>query len=131
MASAKCSEETEECTRRVFEAVNNNSVSSFISARNTFSEIQLLNSLAQCNEKGETPLAIAIKSNYVSVVKEIVSFLKNALNRNIEEIQLKLTFVINQHFQQIPIKEFQSSKIPPTASSPINGFSPGQSLNVI
>ena len=105
MASAKCSEETEECTRRVFEAVNNNSVSSFISARNTFSEIQLLNSLAQCNEKGETPLAIAIKSNYVSVVKEIVSFLKNALNRNIEEIQLKLTFVINQHFQQIPIKE--------------------------
>ena len=105
MASAKCSEETEECTRRVFESVNNNSVSSFISARNTFSEIQLLNSLAQCNEKGETPLAIAIKSNYVSVVKEIVSFLKNALNRNIEEIQLKLTFVINQHFQQIPIKE--------------------------
>ena len=103
MASAKCSEETEECTRRVFEAVNNNSVSSFISARNTFSEIQLLNSLSQCNEKGETPLAIAIKSNYVFVVKEIMKFLINVPD-NFEH-QLKSTFVINQLLRQIPIKQ--------------------------
>ena len=71
MASAECSEETVECTRLVFEAVNKNSVSLLKSARYTYSEIQLVTSLAECNEDGETPLAIAIKSNYFSVVKVI------------------------------------------------------------
>jgi hypothetical protein len=105
MASAECSEETEECTRRVFEAVSNNSLSLLRSAGDRYSKIQLLTSLAECNEEGETPLAIAIKSNYFSVVEEIVAFLKNVLNHNIEENQLKLTFVFNQLLQQIPIKE--------------------------
>ena len=96
MASVECSKENEECTRRVFEAVNNNSFFLFISATNTYSEIQLLTSLAECNDEGETPLAIAIKSNYFSIVKELTTLLKRlVLNRNIEENELKLTFVIN------------------------------------
>ena len=104
MASAECSHETKECTRRVFEAVNQNSVSLLQSARKTYSEIQLLISLAECNEEGETPLAIAIKSNYVSVVDEIMRFME--LDCNIVENEFKLTFVINQLLlQQIPIKE--------------------------
>jgi hypothetical protein len=96
MASVECSKETEECTRRVFEAVNNNSVSLLVSARKTYREIQLLISLAECNEEGETPLEIAIKRNYAFVVEEIVLFLANVLDHNIAKNQLKPTFVINQ-----------------------------------
>jgi hypothetical protein len=103
MASAECSEETEECTRRVFEAVDNNSISLFKSARYRYSEIQILTSLAECNQEGETPLAIAIKRNYVSVVEEIVAFLENVLDSNIVENEIKPTFVINQLLHQIPI----------------------------
>ena len=65
MASAKCSKETIYCTSLVFEAVNKNSFSLLRKVKNTFSKIQLLTSLAECNEKSETPLAIAIKSNLV------------------------------------------------------------------
>ena len=102
MASAECSEETVECTRLVFEAVNKNSVSLLKSARYTYSEIQLVTSLAECNEDGETPLAIAIKSNYFSVVKELTTLLKRLHNSN----HNKLTFVINRLLHQISIKEF-------------------------
>jgi hypothetical protein len=77
MASAKCSKETKYCTPLVFEAVNMNSFSLLRKVKNTFSKIQLLTSLAECNEKSETPLAIAIKSNFVFVVKEIKKFLIN------------------------------------------------------
>ena len=101
MASA--SSKTEECIRLVFEAVNKNSFSLLRKVKNTYSGIQLLTSLAECNEKGETPLAIAIKSNYVFVVKEIIKFLINVPD-NVEH-QLKPTFVINQLLQQIPIKQ--------------------------
>jgi hypothetical protein len=106
MASAKCSEETKECTRRVFEAVSNNSVSLLRSAGKRYSEIQLLTSLiAECNEGGGTPLAMAIKRDYVSVVEAIVEFLKKVLyNTTDEENHLKITFVINQLLHQITIK---------------------------
>ena len=107
MESVECSKETEECTRRVFEAVNNNSVSLLVSARKTYREIQLLTSLAECNEEGETPLEIAIKRNYAFLVEEIVLFLANVLDHNIvKNHQLKPTFVINQLLNQIPIKQW-------------------------
>ena len=103
MASAKCSKETEECTRLVFQAVYKNSFSLLRKVKNTYSGIQLLNSLAECNKKSETPLAIAIKSNYVFVVKEIMKFLINVPD-NVEH-HFKPTFVINQLLHQIPIKQ--------------------------
>ena len=104
MASAECSHETKECTRRVFEAVNQNSVSLLKSAIKTYSVIQLLTSLAECNEEGETPLAIAIKSDDVFVVDEIMLFLE--YDCNIKENQLQLTFVFNQLLlHKISIKE--------------------------
>jgi hypothetical protein len=65
MASAECLE-TEECTRIVFEAVYKNSVSLLVSARYEYSEMQLLTSLAKCNEDEETPLAIAMKGKKCS-----------------------------------------------------------------
>ncbi len=109
MASVECSEENEECTRLVFEAVNNNSVSSFRDARHRYGAIKLLTSLAECNEEGETPLAIAFKRNYVSdVVEEIKRFLKFVLElcHDVVEHQLKLKLAINQLLlHQIPIKE--------------------------
>jgi hypothetical protein len=71
MASAKFTKEIKYCTPLVFEAVNKNSVSLLTSVKNTFSKIQLLTSLTECNEESETPLAISIKSNYVSVLKEV------------------------------------------------------------
>ena len=104
MTSAECSEDTKECTRRVFEAVNQNSVSLLKSAIKTYSVIQLLTSLAECNEEGETPLAIAIKSDDVFVVDEIMLFLE--YDCNIKENQLQLTFVFNQLLlHKISIKE--------------------------
>ena len=73
MASVECSKENEECTRCVFEAVNNNSVSFLrYPMYDKYGGIRLLTSLAECNEEGETPLAIAIKRNYVSVANEIM-----------------------------------------------------------
>jgi hypothetical protein len=105
MASAECSEETELLKTAVLEAVKKNSVSLFESVRNTYSEIQLLTSLAECNEEGETPLAIAIKSNCVSVVEEMLRFLKNVPVVYCVEHQLKITFIIHQVLHQFPIKE--------------------------
>ena len=105
MASAEFLEENEECTRRVFEAVNKNSVCCLKSARNTYSKIQLLTSFAECNEDGDTPMVIAIKSNYVYVVEDIMTILQNVLDHNIEENQLKLTFIINQLLHKIPVKQ--------------------------
>jgi hypothetical protein len=107
MASVECSKETEECTRSVFKAVNENSVYDLESARKTYSRLVLLTSLAQCNKEGETPLAIAIKqkSDGVDVVKEMMAILEDVLYAD-GLIRLKLKLVINQLFQQIPIKEF-------------------------
>jgi hypothetical protein len=106
MTSAKCSKEINiprNSTPLVFEAVNKNSFSLLRKVKNTFSKIQLLTSLAECNEKSETPLAIAIKSKFVLVVKEIKKFLINVPND--VEHQLKFTLVINQLLHQVPIKE--------------------------
>ena len=50
---------SEECNRLVFKAVNHNSLSKLQLAKSTYSPIELLNSLAQCNEEGETPLTVA------------------------------------------------------------------------
>ncbi len=122
MASVECSEDTEECTRRVFEAVSNNSVSLFRDARYRYGTIKLLTSLAECNEEGETPLAIAIKRDYFSVVEEIKIFLifvlelyhrvvenpKTHINESyyhdVVENQPKLKYVIDQLLHQFPIK---------------------------
>nr|CAH0112565.1 unnamed protein product [Daphnia galeata] len=113
MASAECSLKIEECTRRVLESVSMNLVTLFESAIETYSEIQLLNSLANCNEEAsslhfhlcETPVAIAIKSDCVPVVKKMMAFLRNALAQNIVENQLKITFIIHQLLHKFPIEE--------------------------
>jgi hypothetical protein len=55
MASSECSAgRAEDCNRLVYEAVNEISVSKFQLVISSYSEIEVLTSLAKSNEKGET-----------------------------------------------------------------------------
>ena len=93
-----------ECTALLFQAVNENSVSLLEFAKRTYSEHQLLASLVQCNEEGETPLVIAMRGKNDRVIYELVKVLRNCDKTN-EENQLKLSIAIQQLSHQIPIVE--------------------------
>ncbi len=41
----------------------------------TYSKIEVLKSLAQCNEEGETPLIIAMKRKNLLVIGELVNWI--------------------------------------------------------
>jgi hypothetical protein len=93
-----------ECNELIFRAVNENSVSLIKFAKRTYSEHQLLASLVQCNEEGETPLVIAMRGRNDCVIDELVKVLRNC-DKTIEENQLKLSIAINQLSHPIPIVE--------------------------
>ena len=94
-----------ECNELIFRAVNANSVSLKKFAKRTYSEHQLLASLVQCNEEGETPLVIAMRAwRNDCVIDELVKVLRNC-DKTIEENQLKLSIAINQLSHPIPIVE--------------------------
>ena len=93
-----------ECTALLFQAVNENSVSLLEFVKRTYSEHQLLASLVQCNEEGETPLVIAMRGKNDRVIYELVKVLRNCDKTN-EENQLKLSIAIQQLSHQIPIVE--------------------------
>ena len=63
---------SEECNRLVFEAVNENLTSKFALAKSTYSVIQILTSLIQRNDNGETPLVVAMKKKSFSVMDELI-----------------------------------------------------------
>jgi ankyrin repeat protein len=102
MALAEYLLETEECTRRVFEAVTQNSLSLMKSARYKYSDIELLSSLAKSNEEGETPLAIAMKAKNVPVIKELMKVLRNCDRKICKYHRMS---IIDQLSQHIPIEE--------------------------
>jgi hypothetical protein len=93
-----------ECTALLVRAVNENSVALIKFVKRFYSEHQLLASLVQCNEAGETPLVIAIRERNVRVIDELVKVMINC-DKTIEENQLKLSIAIHQLSQQIPIIE--------------------------
>ena len=72
---ALSAERLEECNRLLFEAVNESSVSLLKFAKLTYSPVELLTSLTQCNEKGVTPLVVAIKGKNVCVIDKLVTWL--------------------------------------------------------
>ncbi len=102
MDLAECSE-GEDFNRLVFEAVNEISVYKFQLVKRTYHQIQVLTGLVQCNEKGETPLAIAIKGGNVSLIDELVMFLL-ACDREVVKCHEMSLIVIDKLFHhQIPI----------------------------
>jgi hypothetical protein len=92
----------DECYLSLVEAVKENSDDELDCAISVYSEIELLTSLVQCNEQGETLLATAMKMKNVSIIHELV--LKKC-DFTIEENQLKLSIAINQLSHQIPITD--------------------------
>ena len=56
---------SEECNRLVFEAVNEISLSKLKLAKTTYNPILLMESLAQYNEEGETPLIAAMRKKNI------------------------------------------------------------------
>jgi hypothetical protein len=107
MASAECSQETIKCNLLVFQAVETNNVSKLQFAKHNYSEIELVSSLAQCNEEGETLIVIALiamKGKNVSFIAELVTVLKNC-DHTIDEKWQKLVFAIDQLSHHIPIVE--------------------------
>ncbi len=103
MASSECSAgRAEDCNRLVYEAVNEISVSKFQLVISSYSEIEVLTSLAKSNEKGETPLVIAVKGGNVSLIDELVKFLKTC-DRKIGKLNEMSLIAVDQLFHhQIP-----------------------------
>nr|CAH0106535.1 unnamed protein product [Daphnia galeata] len=100
---------SEECNRLVFEAVNHNSLSKLKLAKITYSPSQLLNSLAQCNEKGETLLTVAMKRKNVSVIKEMVTWMLDYQDHlsHKKECKSMPIFIIEQLSYHIPVLQSQ------------------------
>ena len=99
---ALSAERLEECNRLLFEAVNESSVSLLKFAKLTYSPVELLTSLTQCNEKGVTPLVVAIKGKNVCVIDKLVTWL---LKLNKQDFQQISSVVIDQLSHKIPIME--------------------------
>jgi hypothetical protein len=95
---------SDECYLLLVEAINENSKDKLERATSVYSEIELFTSLVQCNEKGETLLATAMKMRNVSIIRELVLMLKEC-DFTIEENQLKLFIAFNQLSHQIPITD--------------------------
>ena len=95
---------SDECYLSLVEAVKENSDDGLECAISVYSEIELLTSLVQCNEQGETLLATAMKMKNVSIIHELVLVLKKC-DFTIKENQLKLSIAINQLSHQIPIMD--------------------------
>ena len=100
---------SEECNRLVFEAVNHNSLSKLKLANGTYTPSQLLTSLAQCNEKGETLLTVAMKRKNVPVIKEMVTWMLDYQDHLSHKKECKSIpiFIIEQLSHHIPVLQSQ------------------------
>ena len=92
------------CTILLFEAVSKNSVPKLQFAIRTYSKIQLMTSMAQCNEEGETPLLIAIKKRNWSLTHEFLAIFKK-FNCEPQSMPPMCFFSIDQLSSQIQITE--------------------------
>jgi hypothetical protein len=81
-----------------------NSVSKLQFAKRTYSEIQLMTSMAECNEEGETPLLIAIKKRNWSLIHEFLAIFKKFYVEP-QSMPPMCYFSIDQLSNQIPITE--------------------------
>jgi hypothetical protein len=121
MAAVKCQEV---CTRLVFEAFLESDESSIYTKLQfvieTYSEIEMLTSLAQCNEEGETPLVVAMKRKNFALIDHLKVFLFKCFSRAQEEYVLMCEAAIDQLSHQIPIVEFTELFIS-YSSYPCNG----------
>ena len=98
---------SEECNRLMFEAVNENSLSKLQLVNRTYSPNQLLTSLAQRNEKSETPLTVAMKRKNVSIIEEMVTWMLDYKNLFFptKECKTMPIFIIDEIFHHIPVLE--------------------------
>nr|CAH0099944.1 unnamed protein product [Daphnia galeata] len=96
---------SEECNRLVFEAVNENSTSKFALAKSTYSVIQILTSLIQRNDNGETPLVVAMKKKSFSVMDELILWMSANNVYSKEDFKSMFLIIINDIAHHIPLKE--------------------------
>jgi ankyrin repeat protein len=104
---------SEECNRLVFEAVKEDSLSKLQLAKTTYNPIQLLTSLAQCNEEGKTPIIVAMERGNDSVIKKLVTWMskdKTNFLKN-EEWRPIYIIIIDQLIHHIPVIELISHLI--------------------
>ncbi len=102
-----------ECTRLLFEAVNEKSVLKFRLVESTYYLFALLNSFVERNEEGETPLVVAMKSRNSPLIDKLVKFLSrngsDFYNADIdfehEDWQLMTVQIINSLSNEISIVE--------------------------
>nr|CAH0101887.1 unnamed protein product [Daphnia galeata] len=102
---ASSSQSSEECNRLVFEAVNENSTSKFALAKSSYSVIQLLTSLIQRNDNGETPLVVAMKKKFFPVIDELINWMSSNNVYNKEDFKPMFLIVINEIAHHIPLME--------------------------
>ena len=102
---ASSSQSSEECNRLVFEAVNENLTSKFALAKSTYSVIELLTSLIQRNENGETPLVVAMKKKFFPVMDELILWMSANNVYNTEEFKPMFLIAINEIAHHIPLKD--------------------------
>ena len=105
--ASQLDQRSELCYNLVFKAVNENSLSKLQLANGIFSPIELLNSLAQCNEEAETPLTVGMKRKNVSVIKEMVTWMLKYQDHlfHEKECQSMPIFIIDQLSHHIPVLE--------------------------
>jgi hypothetical protein len=102
---ASSSQSSEECNRLVFEAVNENLTSRFALAKSTYSVIQILTSLIQRNDNGETPLVVAMKKKFFPVMDELILWMSANNVYNTEDFKPMFLIAINEIAHHIPLKE--------------------------
>ena len=95
---------SEVCNYLLFKAAHHNSLSLLKSAKRTYTLVELLDSLALCNEEGETPLLFAMKRQNVAAIDEFMTWLKEMIFES-DECKLKVVEIIYQLSQRIPVIE--------------------------
>jgi hypothetical protein len=98
---------SEGCNRLVLEAVNENSLFKLQLVNCIYSPIQLLTSLAQRNEEGETPLTVAMKRENISLIKEMVTWMLDYQDHLFYKKECKSMpiFIIDQLSHHIAVLE--------------------------
>ena len=102
---ASSSQLSEVCNRLMFEAVNENSTSKFALAKSSYSVIELLTSLIQRNDDGETPLVIAMKKKFFSVIDDLILWMSANNVYSNEDFRPMFLIIINEIAHHIPLME--------------------------
>jgi hypothetical protein len=99
----------EECNRLVFKAVNKSSVSKLHKVIVSYGHLEVVTSLAQLNEEGESPLVIAMKGD--KLIHQLVKFLIFAMITEVPDRRTALFCMMSEAIDQLFLHDIPITKL--------------------